>query len=197
MPSLTIRDLLADPAYKKYFVRVPKLPSHYTPDSLPWKLMILKRGETSWRSKRFGTYPEAFAALKKLLPKIQDGVINSPGVNFMPPVNVMKIKGRVHESGPLKGQPILVNKLWDWKPMLDGDMETHHWCPYCRRPTVFKYYRQHQAMTKSRVGIIGTLLDPSLLRCSICGASERVVPLRHPEDNQKWDVRRPRVASNR
>lgn len=192
--ALTIRDLFEDPKYKKYFLKVPKLPSHYTPDSLPWKLMVKKKGESVWRTKRFGTYPEAFKAMKKLMPTLADAVINSPGVNFMPPVSIFRVKGQFHERGPFKGQPITRARLWDWRPLLQGDMENHHWCPYCRRPSVFKYYRQHHAMTRSRVGIIGTLLDPSLLRCSICGASENVVSLKRPELNQLWDPQRAKVV---
>ena len=32
---ITVKELLADPQYKKFFTTVPKLPDHYTPDMLP------------------------------------------------------------------------------------------------------------------------------------------------------------------
>jgi RNase P subunit RPR2 len=48
---------------------------------------------------------------------------------------------------------------------LQPEDEEHHWCKYCRRPTVFKYYTSHK-----RLGTV----DPWVRRCCICGASERI-----------------------
>jgi hypothetical protein len=191
---ITLRDLLEDPQYKSYFLKVPKLPKHYTPDSEPWKLMILKKGEDQWRTKRFGTYKDAFAAVKKLLknPDIYDMVINCPGLDWQPPIRVFqaKVKGKTNKDG----SPLIVTRAEVWKPRITPEMSKHNWCPYCRRPTAFGYFEVHKAMTKARVGNMGANVDPSLLRCSICAASERVVNLRHPANHQNWDKNRVRVA---
>ena len=69
---ITIRELLRDPQYREFFTKVPKLPDHYTEENQPWKLYIHKPGEAVWRSKKFGTYSEAFAGFKKMLPNIDN-----------------------------------------------------------------------------------------------------------------------------
>lgn len=191
MPQMiTLRELLDDPIYKAYFTKIPKIPSHI--QGLPWKLMILKPQETQWRTKRFATYPEAFKALKKVLPVAADATINCPPLDWQPPIRLARVKGKVHETGRLKGQPIM--RAVVWKPQISGDLAAHHWCPYCRRPTVFQYYSIHPAMTKQRIGAIGAAVDPTFLRCGICGASEMLVNLRHPERHQRWDTNRVRTS---
>lgn len=191
---ITLRDLLKDPQYKQYFLKVPTLPGHYTPETKPWKLMALKRGEVQWRTKRFGTYREAFEATKKLLknPDFFDVVINCPGLDWQPPIRVFKakVKGKTNKDG----SPLIVTRATVWKPMLDADMPNHHWCPYCRRPTKFGYFETHLAMTKQRMGRMGSAVDPTLMRCTICAASERLVDLRHSANHQNWDLNRVRVA---
>lgn len=175
---ITIKELLRDPQYRDYFIKAPKLPDHMTnnPAILPWKLYVLKRGENNWRSKRFHTYREAFAGLKKMLPVIDNGAINCPALSFLPPFKNYTIKSTGKQ----------VTKLW--QPKIDSDMADHKWCPHCRRPTIF-----HMAM-KPFVSPSGTKipLGEPMMRCMICGASERVVDLRNPMSNQKWDLNRPK-----
>lgn len=181
---ITIKELLRDKQYREYFLKPPTLPEHYTPDKLPWKLLILKKGETKWRSKRFGTYKEAFDALKTLLPTIENAAINCPALGFMPPMQTFRVRGKID---PKTKKPKLVTKVW--KPRLTSDMGDHHWCPYCRRPSIFRY------ATLARASSGGRIIPPGepVLRCIICGASERVVDIRHPENAQGWDTKRPKV----
>lgn len=186
---ITLDELLEDEDYKKFFITVPKLPPHYR-GSEPWKLMILKEGEQQWRTKRFNTYTEAFKALKKLRPSIADGLINCPGLDWQPPIKRYRVKGRTVRVGR-KEVPMI--RLVTWKPKIEADMPQHHWCPYCRRPTVFDYYTVHPAMTKQRTGS-GSNVDPTLLRCGICAASEQLVNLRNPVNHQNWDLNRVKVA---
>lgn len=184
---LTIRELLRDKQYKEYFLKVPKLPDFYTPDRLPWRLYVLKEGETKWRMKRFGTYTEAFTGFKTMLPKITNAAINCPSLSFMPPIRNVRLKGkyRVVQGGHKKQ----IIKTLVWKPAIDSDMEKHDWCPHCRRPTVFRW-----AATKARVYEGYTLpADEPAMRCMICGASERIVDLRNPLNAQKWDPNRPKI----
>jgi len=185
---ITLEELLQDEDYKKFFLTVPKLPPHYR-GSQPWKLMILKEGETQWRTKKFNTYSEAFKALKKLRPTIADGLINSPGLDWQPPIKRYRVKGRTVKVGR-KEVPMI--RLVTWKPMIAGDMPQHHWCPYCRRPTVFSYFSVHPAMTKQRSNL-GANVDPTLLRCGICAASEQLVNLRNAANHQNWDTNRAKV----
>jgi hypothetical protein len=43
----------------------------------------------------------------------------------------------------------------------------HVWCPYCRRPVLFKWFSKHHAFRS-----IDQKFDPSKLRCTICGISD-------------------------
>lgn len=184
---ITIRELLKDPQYREFFRKVPKLPDHITPDNKPWQLLVKKEGETHWRSKRFGTYAEAFAGFKKMLPVIQDAAINCPGYSFMPPIRNVRIKGKFVTVRGGGQRPYIKTLLW--KPKITDDMSRHEWCPYCRRPSVFTF-----ATTKprSRGGFILTETEPTI-RCIICGASDRIVNFKRPDLNQKWDPNRPKI----
>lgn len=184
---ITLEELLQDEDYKKYFLTVPKLPPHYR-GRLMWKLMILKEGETQWRVKKFPSYTEAFKALKKLRPNIKDGLINSPGLDWQPPAKRFRVKGQYTRVGRRK---VPMVRVVAWKPQIPADLPNHHWCPYCRRPTVFDYFDVHPAMTVQRVGRgLGANVDPSLLRCGICAASEQLINLRNPMAHQGWDMNR-------
>lgn len=181
---ITIKELLRDPQYRSYFTKVPKLPPHYTEANLPWKLIILKSGEKAWRSKRFGTYQDAFAGLKKMLPVIQNGAINCPALTFMPPTRTVRLKGQYDKKGRQVIRTIM------WKPSISSDMEHHDWCSHCRRPSIFKY-----ATTPPRQrGKYWSPQGEPALRCIICGASDRIVNLRHPENEQRWDTNRAKVT---
>lgn len=173
---ITIHDLLKDSQYKEFICKVPKLPPHLTqPGKEPWRLMVKLKGEHHWRTKRFATYKEAFSALKKVLPRAADATINCGAMQFDPFTRVVRVKGKYFINA--KGQKIQKTKLITWMPkMPEGEFEEHYWCPYCRRPSVFKYFTQHHALPLRRTG--GIPIDPAVLRCSICGASENIVRLR-------------------
>ena len=179
---ITIRELLRDPQFKAYFVHVPKLPEHYTPDAMPWRLLVLKKDEHTWRGKRFGTYEEAFAGFKKMLPVIENAAINCPGLNFVPPMRTVRVKNRVDE----KGKPLI--KTLVWQPRLEPDHQAHHWCAYCRRPSVFidrgmgAKMLNGQRLPAARIA----------LRCMICGSNSELMDIRKPQNNQAWDLARPR-----
>src|SRR5688500_5306861 len=132
---ITIRELLSDTEYKKYFTTVPQLPAHYTLEMRPSRLLLQFKCENTWKSKRYGTYVEAFGGFKTILPKIQDAAINCPGLGFAPPMRTVKVKGKFHTEGRQKGQPII--KTLVWKPRLEPDHSAHYWCAYCRRPSTF------------------------------------------------------------
>ncbi len=184
---ITIKELLRDPQYREYFKKIPKLPPHYTPENLPWKLIILKKGETAWRSKKFGTYQEAFAGLKTVLPTIDNAAINCRPLGFMPPIRTVRVKGKYEM---VRGHKRQVIRSLVWKPKLGADMEPHQWCPHCRRPTIFRYATR--AVTRSQSQFVMPASEPAL-RCVICGVTDRIVDLRRPENNQRWDANRPRI----
>lgn len=184
---ITIHELLRDPMYREYFTKAPKLPDHYVsnPEAMPWKLYVLKRGEDKWRTKRFHTYREGFAGLKKMLPIIENGSLNCPALSFMPPIKNFRVKGKYLDAA--KKKPMMKTKVW--QPKLEADQPKHNWCPHCRRPSIFIF------ANKPFISPSGTKIPMGepMMRCMICGASERVVDLRDPLSHQKWDSDRPSV----
>jgi hypothetical protein len=182
---ITIHELLRDPAYRKYFLSIPVLPTHYKGENKPWRLFILKKGETTWRTRRLSTYNEAFHGLKRLLPIIDNAAINCPALGFMPPVRTVRIKGRID---PKTKKPMLRTVVW--KPQIESDMEDHSWCPHCRRPTIFRVSRLNVNRPGSKYKLP---LGEALERCIICGVSEHIVDLRNPTNAQQWDTNRPKV----
>lgn len=181
---ITIQELLRDPQYRVYFTKVPQLPDHIAnnPTAMPWKLYVLKKDEDKWRTKKFHTYGEAFAGLKKMLPRIENGAINCPGLSFIPPIKNYRLKGKMENK-----KPAMRTKVW--QPRIDADLARHNWCPHCRRPSVFNI------ATKPFISPSGHKipLGEPMMRCMICGASERVVDLRNPLSHQRWDLNRPTI----
>lgn len=187
---ITLKELLRDPQYREYFKQVPELPEHYRPETLPWKLLVLKEGESAWRSKRYGTYRDAFDGLKKMLPVVTNAAINCPPLGFMPPIKNFKVKGKFVGNGTHR-KPLIVTKVWT--PRIEADMEQHHWCPHCRRPSIFRFAILKRPAHNGYAAVSGEPVE----RCIICGASERIVDLRHPTNHQKWDTNRPKVHTIR
>lgn len=177
MTQITIRELLKDAEYAKYFRQVPVLPDHYRSESKPWCLYVQLKGTKTWKKKRYGTYAEAYKGLKKILPLAYDAAINCPGLGFRPPIKTVKPKGATDRSQL---------RSMIWRPALGDDHAPHHWCSYCRRPTVWKVLA---ARLKTYSG--STLFTEPRLRCTICSSSEVIVNLKHPEKEQGWDVNRP------
>jgi len=169
---LTIHDLLKDQRYRKFFCKVPPLPDNGS--ELPWRLAIQFKPHGPWATKDYATYSQAFKKLKNNLSRINDAAIISKAIPFEPPNRVVRIKGKFIVRG---GKKIPVTKLIPWAPTIPADeFDVHHWCPYCRRPTVFKRFLVHPILTRRRLN--GIPIDPEVERCSICGASSRLVDLK-------------------
>lgn len=183
---MTIRELLADEEYKKYFMTIPHMPEHMA-SAQPWRLMVQLQGDSKWKSQRFATYREAYLKLKKLMPKVHNAAINSPGLGFMPPVRTVRVKGKVHDTGKLKGQPVLRTLVW--KPPVTADMAQHHWCAHCRRPTIFA----DKGMSTKLMNGLRLPATRVAYRCGLCGTNAELMDIRKPERNQAWDVTRPKV----
>jgi hypothetical protein len=189
LEMITLDELLRDKQYREYFIKPPKLPAHYTPAMKPWKLYIMKKGEMKWRAHRFGTYKEAFEAFKKMRPVTQNAAINCPALAFLPPLKTVRVKGKFEV---VRGKQKPVVKTIVWKPRIEADMADHHWCGHCRRPTIWRAV----ALGARRNGPVYLPEGETALRCTICGASERIINLRDPLSLQKWDTEnRPFIAT--
>lgn len=182
MSQITLWELLKDEDYRKFFRQVPKLPEHYKGHK-PWKLYILLKGHTNWKAKRYETYAEAVAALKKFRPKAIDAAINNPALGFRPPIKNVRLKGKTDK---VQGKATTAFRSIIWRPKLEADHEAHIWCPYCRRPTVFKVLAARFKTTNG-----STLVTEPKLRCSICSVSDELVNIKNPEKEQAWDTAKP------
>jgi hypothetical protein len=169
---MTLRELLEDKVFKEFFTTIPEVQGYMHPGRLPWRVYVQKERGGPWRKKDFRTYREAFLFLKPRLRDVYDATIQSRGTAFPPPAKVVKVVKRLpsgkkvpvrDEKGKQQYRRIV------WRPILPEMEEPHRWCPYCRRPTVFGWFSKHHAFPR------GFEFDLSLQRCTICGASERLV----------------------
>ena len=171
---ITIFDLLEDEDYKAFFIKNVKLPPHLL-NGKRWRLWVQLKRNRQWKKKDFASYADAFKYFRASRDHILDAAIGCPGYEFKPPSKVVRVKGKYHVGND--GVRRQVTKLVTWKPKLPlGEEEAHNWCPYCRRPTVFRQFSKHHALLASHTGGVG--IDNRLLRCTICGASENIVNLR-------------------
>ena len=162
---LTIHELLQDKQYREFFLNAPPMPTVYRVQQMsPWRVYIQREADGAWAKKDLPTYREAFQLFKRYKPDIHDAAICSRAVAFPPPHRLVRIKGQYREVVRRgKKETVQVTKLVVWKPRLPVDETAHHWCTYCRRPTVFRYFSKHHAFEKD----MGITQDE--LRCTICG----------------------------
>jgi hypothetical protein len=121
-----------------------------------------------------------------VLPKIQDAAINCPALGFAPPMRTVRVKGKFHTEGRLKGKPVV--KTLVWKPRLEADHLQHHWCAHCRRPTIFV----DKGMAAKLLNGYRMPATRVAYRCSLCGTNAELMDIRQPQRNQAWDLNRPR-----
>lgn len=176
---ITLPELLEDPRYRKFFQTPPKMLKPL-PGQLPWRVLVQRRPGGPWAKKETETYAEAFKIIRGAIrnDRLHDGTIQSRGIAFGPPVRIAKVtkggrpvyfyKDGKRVLGP-DGQPVQKTVTVEWKPKLDAADDAHEWCPYCRRPTVLRWFKSHHAL---RTFNIQELVDPSDRRCTICGARE-------------------------
>lgn len=160
---LTITELLQDERYKQWFLTKPKMPTapRLAP---PWRLYVQLSAGTAWRKKDCWEYAEAVKAFARLRKQgLHDAAITCRPMAWEPPTRIVKVKGQFHTGGDGVRRPVTREIVW--RPKLPPEEEHHLWCPYCRRPTVFKAFANHHAFT----GANKALMDPGAARCTICG----------------------------
>lgn len=168
---ITIAELLEDDRYKQFFTTMPKVPvvSKAPTLSPPWVLYVQLDLDGPWRTKQFEKYSDAFKFFKKLRASrgLHDAAIHNKRVAFDPPTRMVRIKGKFIEGSD--GKLRQATKVVVWRPRLPSDEAQHHWCMYCRRPTIFRTYRRHRGLKQ-----IVEELSTDIPRCCICGASARI-----------------------
>jgi hypothetical protein len=163
-------ELLGDATYRRFLDTKPQLPEVMADKgfmtSPPWVVYVQRDLEKPWGKKEFWKYTKALKFLKKQLELgAHDAALNCKRMGFSPPNRFARIRGKyVTGSDGIRRQ---ATKAVPWKPRTEllMDQPEHHWCMYCRRPTLFKHYSRHKRLRS---------VDPTVRRCCICGASERI-----------------------
>jgi hypothetical protein len=158
-------ELLKDKVFKEFMLTKPKVPRVMKRmGGTPWVVYVQQEVDGPWGKKEFETYGPAFQFFKAWLKRgAHDLAINNRRIGFDPPLRFARIRGKyITGSDGVRRQ---ATKAIPWKPRLDSGDPDHKWCRYCRRPTIFKYYSKHKRLT---------MVDPTVRRCCICGASERI-----------------------
>jgi hypothetical protein len=172
---ITLPELLKDKEYRKFFTTVPKslVPA---PGKKPWRLLVQRKAGGPWARKDFEKYADAFRALVPYLSerRCYDAAIVSRGIAYSPPERIVKVTKGGKSVRIKDGQGNLVQKtaIVHWRPKLPVTEEAHRWCTYCRRPTVFRWFKTHHAFRNTS---LEGIFDPSAKRCTICGAREEFV----------------------
>lgn len=160
---LNIHELLGDAKYRQFFLTRPKMPD--VPRlSPPWRLYVQLEGSGIWRKRDCWDYAEAvrlFNAMRKR--GLHDAAITCRPMGWAPPSRIVRVKGKFHKNS--QGEMVPVTREVYWRPSVPAEEDQHLWCPYCRRPTVFRPFARHHAF----VGEYKKMMDPGAIRCTICG----------------------------
>lgn len=154
--QVRIHDFLKDPVYRKWFAKKPALlPSdNFSP---PWWLYVQKKEEGPWSRAEVKDYATAYKWVAERLGRLNDFAITSKRRTYIPPVY-----RPVKANGKRAAQKV----YWANYP------QSHSWCPYCRRPTVFRYFEKHHADSEWRKRFLGPAQEK---RCTICGIRDVAV----------------------
>lgn len=171
--QITFKELLQDRIYKEWVRRPPQFRSPpYT--SNPWRCWVQRKHDGPWAYKDFPTYAQAFNRLiREFKDGAWDGAVGCPSRTSPRPMVKRGMKPLFRDGKPVmdpknpKQQIMVANRVRWVVP------ENHLWCPYCRRPTRWGYYRRHHAMKS-----VGNI-DGSELRCRICGVRQSFVRRYH------------------
>jgi len=141
---MTLRELLQDPIYAKWFAKPPK-ETEFT----GWRVYAQKKRDKRWRKKDFEFWADAYQFLTRRgrLDTWYNASLTCRNEEYRPPV--VRYQGK---------------RQYYAKMLLT---EGHLWCPYCRRPTMFGYFTKHHAFPEG-----GPTPMPHFLRCGICGIRE-------------------------
>lgn len=167
---IPMSELVKDPTYRRFLETMPKTHplsrDKKTQKSPPWVVYVQVEADGKWGKKEFWKYPKAFKFFREWMKRgAHDATINNKRVPTPPPSRIVRIKGKFITGTDGKQRQATTIVPWKLPSALQIDQPQHHWCMYCRRPVMFKFYSKHP-----RLGPV----DSSVPRCCICGASARV-----------------------
>lgn len=147
--QVRFRVLIKDPIYRQYLQKRPTL--DHIVSTAPWRVYVQLTQSGPWARKDFRTYPEAYRFLLK---------------HYRQGAHDLSL-GCKPRAFPL---PQVKTKSGARQPLIRLIPDGHTWCGYCRRPTVFRYFKRHHALPKNYPP------NPDALRCTICACRLEFLP---------------------
>lgn len=157
--QIPMREFLKDPVFRKHFRTKPVLLPSSGPH--PFWLYLQPKEGGPWKRAKLTSYNKGFDYVKTRLNDLYDFAICSRQRTYLPPV---------HRPVDEDGNPGKHREYWANYP------RNHSWCPYCRRPTIFRAFEKHHALTEinKAMGLSLVPREPEV-RCTICGIREEAV----------------------
>ena len=163
---IPLTELLEDRTFDKFFRTTPHLyPIQVEPDRLVWRLWVQPKKDSPWRRRDVHAYQTAVGYLLDRLDTIYDGAIQCRGRSYGPPDRRVRLTSG---GKPIPGPEGVRRTTWRPSADLVREYGRHDWCYQCRRPTVFGYFRNHQAF---RGTILEHVASDNVRRCLLCGMS--------------------------
>jgi len=144
--QVSLKQLLRDPIYRKWFSTQPL---GGFPAYTKFRVYAQVKDDGPWAKKDFNDFKDAYNFVAKYLKKWNDAALVAKNYESRPPV--VRKQGRRQYYAPVMTLP------------------GHHWCTYCRRPTVFSYYTQHHAFPQ------GFQILAYKRRCGVCGIADDAI----------------------
>lgn len=148
--QITFRELVQDPLYRKWFLAKPQHADRR------WVAWVQREEGGRWARREFDGWREGARWVVAHHERVWDLSLCCPG--RATPRPKIKTKRRTKKG-------LAVRVPW---PLPEG----HRWCPYCRRPTVFRRFSKHHAMWTM------SFVNPNVRRCTACGVKEDFLPQR-------------------
>lgn len=143
-PQTTFRELMDDPIFRQWTTTKPKAPEYAN-----WRVYAQRIEDGPWAKRDFKSWKKALKFQLKGYKRWHDCALISRNWESKPPI-VARKEGK--------------RRVRRWYQTLLR-VEGHHWCGFCRRPTVFRCFSKHHAFQ-------GRPPLPYVVRCSVCGISQ-------------------------
>ena len=149
--QVTFPRLMEDKAFRRFTFTDP-----HDPDGTNWRIYAQRKEGGPWARRDFKSWKKAAKFLRAHWSEWHDCALISRNWSSDAPTETVK-----------RGKRTV--RVWTKWLRLRG----HHWCRYCRRPTVFREFSKHHFNP-------GGFVMPNIRRCTICGVGERASNIQQP-----------------
>lgn len=170
---IPLAELLKNKTFERYFTTTPHLYPVQTDGRLVWRIWVRPTPKSPWRRKDVADYQAGVRTVLSWLERgASDAALQCRGRAYDPPTRLVKL---VRNGEPVlrTGRdgvtaPVINKVVWSTPGDLQQAFGQHHWCYYCRRPTVFSYFQNHHAFQGTP---LEAFTQADTRRCTLCGIS--------------------------